>query len=198
MNLKIDKFPHLLIDPSTLECEEFISCKKYIVLDIGCGEGEFILDLATNNPRKTFIGLEIKYGRIVKCLKKTKSNGLSNIRFILGDASILVNEVLPKDSLNKVFINNPDPWPKDKHRNNRIINSLLLNSLFLSIKRKGCLYIKTDSKEYYKEIKNQLKETKFRFELDNSLFDKSLPSTKFQEFYKKNKKKIFSIKLTKR
>jgi len=198
MNLRINKYKKYLIDISLASSLSSFSRGKNISLDIGCGNGEFIAELALMNPTKYFIGLEIKYGRIIKCLKKAEINKLDNVKFILCDASLLIKEIIPPRSLNKVFINNPDPWPKDRHEKNRLIDSTFLANIYKAMKRKGLLYIKTDDTIYMKKIRRELSKTKFIINNKKSPFDKGLPSTKFQELFLSRKKKIYSLKLEKK
>ena len=198
MNLRINKYKKYLIDISLASSLSSFSRGKNISLDIGCGNGEFIAELALMHPTKHFIGLEIKYGRIIKCLKKAEINKLDNVKFILCDASLLIKEIIPPRSLNKVFINNPDPWPKDRHEKNRLIDSTFLANVHKAMKRKGLLYIKTDDTIYMKTIRRELSKTKFVINKKKSPFDKELPSTKFQELFLSRKKKIYSLKLEKK
>jgi len=197
MKLKIKEFSKYLVDFSEINFQKSLS-NKVIVLDIGCGEGEFIAELASRHPDKEFLGVEIKYGRIIKCLRKTKLNNLSNLKFALCDATIFIEKILPPNSLNKVFINNPDPWPKEKHEKNKLIRPSFLKSLYSKMKRKSALYIKTDSTDYFKKIKEDIKKTKFSIDTTKNNFDSSLTLTKFQELYKKGDRKILSVKLIKK
>ena len=66
------------------------------------------------------------------------------------------------------------------------------------IKRRGFLYIKTDDKKYMKIIKKEITKTRFATSTKKSLFDKTLPNTKFQKLFLKEKKKIYSLKLQKK
>jgi len=197
MKLKIKELSKYLVDFSEVNFQKSLS-NKVIVLDIGCGEGEFIAELASRHPDKEFLGVEIKYGRIIKCLRKTKLNDLSNLKFALCDATIFIEKILPSNSLNKVFINNPDPWPKEKHEKNKLIRPSFLRSLYSKMKRKSALYIKTDSRDYFKKIKEDIKKTKFSIDTTKNNFDSSLTLTKFQELYKKGDRKILGVKLIKK
>tara|TARA_B110000438_G_scaffold76751_1_gene76935 strand:- start:911 stop:1504 length:594 start_codon:yes stop_codon:yes gene_type:complete len=197
MKLKIKELSKYLVDFSEVNFQKSLS-NKVIVLDIGCGEGEFIAELASRHPDKEFLGVEIKYGRIIKCLRKAKLNDLSNLKFALCDATIFIEKILPSNSLNKVFINNPDPWPKEKHEKNKLIRPSFLRSLYSKMKRKSALYIKTDSRDYFKKIKEDIKKTKFSIDTTKNNFDSSLTLTKFQELYKKGDRKILGVKLIKK
>ena len=197
MKLKIKEFSNYLVDFSVVNFQKSLG-NKVIILDVGCGEGEFIVELASRHPGKEFLGVEIKYGRIIKCLRRTKLNGLSNLKFALCDATIFIEKILPSNSLNKVFINNPDPWPKEKHQKNKLIRASFLKALYSKMKRKGALYIKTDSREYFEKIKEDIKKTKFSIDRTKNNFDSSLTLTKFQELYKKENRKILGVKLIKK
>ena len=152
MKLKIKELYKYLINYTSIKFSD--SLKNYnVILDIGCGEGEFISRLAYQYPKKKFIGIEIKYGRILKCLKKARALNLSNLGFVISDATIFIDKALPDKSINKIFINNPDPWPKDKHHKNRLLNSDFIQLLHRKLKRKGNVYIKTDDINYFKYIK---------------------------------------------
>jgi tRNA (guanine-N7-)-methyltransferase len=197
MKLKIKNFTEHLIDYSSISFLESLKGKN-VILDIGCGEGEFITELASRYPKKKFIGLEIKYGRIMKCLKRAKLWNLYNLGFSICDATIFMNKIIPNESLNKVFVNNPDPWPKEKHHKNRLVNSNFLNIIYKKLKRRGNLYIKTDDKEYYRYIKSNVKNTSLIEDESLGFIDNLVPLTKFQELYIRNEKKIYSMKLLKK
>ena len=114
MNLRIKKYNKNFFDISIIDEVIKINDLENISLDIGSGEGEFISKLAKENPKDFFIGIEIKYGRILKSLKRVDNLGLKNIKFIYGDISNLLGTILISKNIKKIFINNPDPWQR-KH-----------------------------------------------------------------------------------
>ena len=155
------------------------------------------MELASRHPGKEFLGVEIKYGRIIKCLRRTKLNGLSNLKFALCDATIFIEKILPSNSLNKVFINNPDPWPKEKHQKNKLIRASFLKALYSKMKRKGSMNL-YKNRQHVEKIKEDIKKTKFSIDRTKNNFDSSLTLTKFQELYKKGDRKILGVKLIKK
>tara|TARA_B100001248_G_scaffold90706_1_gene67075 strand:+ start:22185 stop:22775 length:591 start_codon:yes stop_codon:yes gene_type:complete len=195
MNLRIKKYSRNLFDISIIDEVIKINDLENISLDIGSGEGEFISKLAKENPKDFFIGIEIKYGRILKSLKRVDNFGLKNIKFIYGDISNLLGTVLISKNIKKIFINNPDPWPKDKHIKKRIIKSDLLDKLYKLMKRKGQIIIKTDSQDYLNFIKKEISNSKFK--VWQKYKDHKLPLSKFQENYNKINKKIYAIVINK-
>ena len=195
MNLRIKKYKKNFFDISIIDEVIKINDLKNICLDIGSGEGEFITKLAEENPKDFFIGVEIKYGRILKSLKRVDNLGLKNIKFIYGDISNLLGTILISKNIKKIFINNPDPWPKDKHLKKRIIKSDLLDKLYKLLKRKGQIIIKTDSQNYLNFIKEEINNSKFKVWKKNQ--DHKLPLSKFQKNYNKINKKIYAIVINK-
>ena len=113
MNLRIKKYNKNLIDISIIdEVVKFNNLND--ISRIGSGEGEFITELAVKNPKDFFIGVKF-YSFILKSLKKVYNLGLRNIKFD-GDINHMPVPSYLKN-IRKIFINNPDPWPKDKHIN---------------------------------------------------------------------------------
>mgnify|MGYP001158527520 FL=1 len=191
MSLRIKKYNKNLIDISIIDEVVKFNNLSDISLDIGSGEGEFITELAIKNPEDFFIGVEIKYGRILKSLKKVHNLGLRNIKFIHGDINHMPGTILFSKNIRKIFINNPDPWPKDKHINKRIIKTDFLNKLYKVLKRKGKVIIKTDSQDYLNFIKEEINNSKFKIWKKNE--ELMLPLSKFQ----KNYNKIYAIVINK-
>ena len=191
MNLRIKKYNKNLIDISIIDEVVKFNNLSDISLDIGSGEGEFITELAVKNPKDFFIGVEIKYGRILKSLKKVYNLGLRNIKFIHGDINHMPGTILFSKNIKKIFINNPDPWPKDKHIDKRIIKTDFLNKLYKVLKRKGKVIIKTDSQDYLNFIKEEINNSKFKIWKKNE--ELMLPLSKFQ----KNYNKIYAIVINK-
>jgi|TARA_B100000131_G_scaffold140295_1_gene136606 tRNA (guanine-N7-)-methyltransferase len=195
MNLKIYKYKQNYLDISKTDEIIKLNSEKNIILDIGSGEGEFLTELAIKNKNELHIGIEIKYGRIIKSLKRVDKIGLKNIKFIYGDINPIVESIFYSNNIKNIYINNPDPWPKDRHIKNRIIKSNLLNKLFQILIRNGEMIIKTDSSEYLEYMKKEINESKFK--KWKSYKKNSLPLTKFQKDFKNTNKEIYALYLTK-
>ena len=73
-----------------------------------------------------------------------------------------------------------------------------MTGIYEKLKRKGSLIVKTDSNEYFREIKRTILKTNLSLDKSIDLLDSSIPLTKFQKFYKKDDKKIYSIKVLKK
>jgi len=118
-----------------------------IWLEIGFGGGEHLAHLAGLHPEIQFIGCEPFVNGIAGLLTHIEEHKLSNIRIYADDARDLIAS-LPDNSLERVFILYPDPWPKTRHNKRRLISTKLLNSLALVMKKGAELRLATDSADY--------------------------------------------------
>ena len=125
MNQKTPNNPALDISVLSLPLskEEIFGNDKNSALEIGFGEGEFIVEVAKNNPNWNYLGIEIKYFRYKKALKLVLNQNIRNIKLIHFDADLAVEQVFAANIFDRVYINFPDPWPKDRHKKHRIINN---------------------------------------------------------------------------
>jgi len=142
--------PHLLrgkkpLNPATL----FNKNTKEIWLEIGFGFGEHIYGQAEKSENKNigFIGCETHINSIVSLLGKIEKTNTKNIKIFNGDARLLL-ENLTDNSLSKVFILFPDPWPKKKHHKRRIINEEFLELLHKKMKSNSTFIFASDIDNY--------------------------------------------------
>lgn len=116
-------------------------------LEIGFGYGESLLDRARNNQNIIYIGCETYTNGVLNLLKLIELNLIKNIKIFNGDARILL-ENLPDQSLDKIFLLYPDPWPKKKQNKRRIINDDFLNLASDKLKTNGILFFVSDVIDY--------------------------------------------------
>jgi len=119
-----------------------------VELDLGCGRGGFLLDLAQAYPERLILGADIMLGRLRKVVNKAKTRGLTNIELLRVDAWALVGNILPDHCLLRVHVLCPDPWPKKRHRANRLLTSEFLGRLATKIVPGGILHLATDDEPY--------------------------------------------------
>ncbi|NIP32088.1 MAG: tRNA (guanosine(46)-N7)-methyltransferase TrmB [Candidatus Dadabacteria bacterium] len=196
------------VDP-TLDISEFIfpinsrdifKNNKDTVLEIGFGEGEFLVDLALKNDDWNFLGIEIKSHRFKKAVKHSKYNNLSNIKLLHIEAEVALKQVFDKNIFNAVYINFPDPWPKKKHVKHRIFHQDFIKNLAKVLKTGGRVNIKTDYHDYIKQINNEFSKNK-RFNniygINGYIMDTTnIVQTKFEKEFKEIGKEIFITAFT--
>ncbi|WP_424928029.1 tRNA (guanosine(46)-N7)-methyltransferase TrmB [Amaricoccus tamworthensis] len=116
-------------------------------LEIGFGGGEHLAHQASKNPDVGMIGCEPYVNGVAKLLAKIDAQGLSNVRVHPSDARDMI-ELLPQNSLDRVFVLYPDPWPKSRHAGRRFINPGNLDGLQRVMKPGTHLRLATDIPQY--------------------------------------------------
>ncbi len=135
---------------------------KKINIEIGFGNGEFLIKSAISRPNELFIGVEVYLNGIIKVLKTILNLKIKNI--ILSNVNgYYFLEAMPLKSVDKIFIINPDPWIKKRHNKRRLITYEVIKLLTNVVKSKHSIYITTDSVDYLRNIENLLSENKQSF-----------------------------------
>jgi tRNA (guanine-N7-)-methyltransferase len=119
-----------------------------ITVEIGSGNGHFLVDRAIRYPEKNFIGTEILNGRAKKFNSKIEKRSLKNIVVFKGDARRFVWEFLFEGTVSEFIILFPDPWPKKRHYKNRIIKTEFIDMMHLRLSPGGTVTVATDYPGY--------------------------------------------------
>ncbi|XBC39709.1 MAG: tRNA (guanosine(46)-N7)-methyltransferase TrmB [Buchnera aphidicola (Chaetogeoica yunlongensis)] len=128
-----------------------------LILEIGFGSGDSLIDMALKNPCINFIGIELYIHGIISCLRNIEKYNLKNIRIIFYNAMDVMLFMIPNNSLFEVQCFFPDPWPKKRHHKRRIVQNKLLKIVLKKLIFQGCLHIVTDVQDYAKSILNEIK-----------------------------------------
>lgn len=157
------------------ELQKRLSDYEIRELEIGCGNGKFIVELAMNNKDKYFVGIEYSYKAAKKAVSKAYKRNIKNLTIIFGEANNVIDEYLKeKYYFDKIYLNFPDPWPKKKHAHRRIFTRSFLDKMYTILKDDGIFYSVTDDDNYALEIMNPIyKEAEnFRNVLDSEYVHK--------------------------
>ena len=132
-----------------IECESFFETffvdKKKIILEIGFGDGENLVNAAKTNPDTFYLGADPFLNTTVKCIKKILENNLKNIIIWPDDVRKII-KFFPLKSISEIKLLFPDPWPKVKHQRRRLIQDEFINSINRILKIKGTVTVGTDHK----------------------------------------------------
>ncbi len=124
---------------------------KKVNIEIGFGNGEFLIKNAISYPKELFIGIEVYLNGIAKVLTTISKLKLKNI--ILSNLnSIYFLEAMNYKTVDKIFLINPDPWIKKKHNKRRLLSLKVIKLLAKLIKSKNQIYITTDSESYLHDM----------------------------------------------
>lgn len=135
-----------------LRWEKLFSVQQPAELEIGCGDGGFLLEWASRHPEKNFLGVERLLGRLRKLSKKGSRADLTNLRLLRIEARYLIQYLLPKNSFEAIHIYFPDPWPKDKHRRHRLIDADFPALAARILAPHGVLHLRTDDPSYFEQM----------------------------------------------
>lgn len=119
-----------------------------VVLDIGFGDGEALALMASANPQRNYLGVEVYRAGTGQLLRQIETQGLTNLKVLLGDASDLLREAIPTGALAGLQLFFPDPWPKKRHHKRRMVQPEWLAVVANRLAAGGFLHMATDWAEY--------------------------------------------------
>ncbi len=122
------------------------------MLEIGFGNGDSLVQQAKDNPQLDFIGIEVHEPGIGHCLLKAQESDVRNLKLINQDAVEVLAAAIPPESLHRINIYFPDPWPKKRHHKRRLIQPAFLAQLHSRLQHGGTLHIATDWSNYAEHI----------------------------------------------
>jgi tRNA (guanine-N7-)-methyltransferase len=122
-------------------------------VELGSGDGSFLVDCAARQPEINLIGVERLLGRLRKIDRKGRRAGLSNLRCVRMEASYFLEYLLPQHSARAIHIYFPDPWPKRKHRKHRLINEHFAGAARQALAPGGAVYLRTDDADYFAQMR---------------------------------------------
>lgn len=139
-----------------INVQEIFGNNNPLNLEIGIGNGEFIANYASLKPNENWLGVEV-FKKIFKLAEK-RANKIetNNIKIIQFDAALILR-LMEENSLENVYVNFPDPWPKKRHKRRRLLKPEFMQLIVTSLKKGGLMQIATDHEDYAFEIEENLK-----------------------------------------
>ena len=124
--------------------KEFFKNDNPIVLELGCGKGEYSVGLAERFPEKNFIGIDIKGARFWRGAKTAIETGMNNVAFVRTQIE-LIHHIFTQNEVSEIWITFPDPQIKYKRTKHRMTNAAFLDNYKKILKPNGLMHLKTDS-----------------------------------------------------
>jgi len=189
-----------VIEPIPALEQIFNEPTKPLHLDVGCGSGTFLLNLANQNKNWNYIGLEIREKLVHNAKFKLKNESIDNLFFAFGNANYLIQDCLgkfPADILFSVSFNFPDPWFKKKHHKRRIVQPQLIHTISQLMVNGGYISIKSDIEELFRYMDMTIMNSKSFINYvyqDNEMFDSHNPlnlKTNRENYVIQKKLKVF-------
>jgi tRNA (guanine-N7-)-methyltransferase len=121
-------------------------------IDLGCGDGSFLIEMAQHYPERNFLGIERLLGRVRGVCKRIQELGLTNVKVLRLESQYTLEYLLEPHSVSRLHLLCPDPWPKARHHKRRLVQQEFLAILYQVLKPGGEFLFKTDHPEYYEWV----------------------------------------------
>jgi tRNA (guanine-N7-)-methyltransferase len=141
---------------SEIALADFFPNEAPLEIDLGCGDGKFTLEMAEHYPERNFLAIERLLGRVRKVCRGAEKRSLKNVRVLRLESLYTLEWMLPVNSVDRLHLLCPDPWPKVKHHRRRLFQEPFLKAMVRVLKPGGELLFKTDHDEYFEWSEEQL------------------------------------------
>jgi tRNA (guanine-N7-)-methyltransferase len=163
-------------------------------VDLGCGDGSFLCELAQRNPDRNFLGIDKLAGRVAKSCRK--SSALENVRVLNVEISYAVRYFFSEGMVEAFYLFFPDPWPKRRHHRRRLVTTQFLDSVHHALESHGTFHIATDQLDYFQQIQ-RITTGHLGFDEVSSTDANPLPLTKFERRFREQGAPIHRLSLRK-
>lgn len=119
-----------------------------ITLELGCGKGEYTVNLALHAPNRNYIGIDIKGARLWRGCKTAEELGLKNVAFIRTRVEY-IDQLLAQDEADELWLTFPDPQPKSRRRHKRLTSPEFLSRYARVLKPGSIIHLKTDNLDMF-------------------------------------------------
>lgn len=132
-----------------LDWADVFTRSQPVEVELGSGDGSFLLQWAALHPERNFLGLERLKGRLRKLDRKGRRAGLANLCGLRLEAAYGVEYLMPPASVRAFHLYFPDPWPKRKHQRHRLVNPRFADAVARALEPGGGIYLRTDDGPYF-------------------------------------------------
>jgi tRNA (guanine-N7-)-methyltransferase len=164
-------------------------------VDLGCGDGSFICEIAQQFSNSNFLGIERLTKRVEKVRRKAEK--IENVRVLRADTLFAVRDLLPESSVGTFYLLFPDPWPKRRHQLRRVFTRDFLDAIAVALEQEGIVRVATDQLDYFHQIE-RLSCAHLQFQVVPASPDESvLPLTRFEGKFRDQGAPIYRMTLRK-
>lgn len=155
--------------------QEIFKNDNPVILELGCGKGEYTIGLSSRFPENNYIGIDIKGARMWRGAKTAHENKQQNVAFLRTRIEF-INSFFSENEVDEIWITFPDPHPGKNNSNKRLTCPFFLNTFRNFLKNKGLVHLKTDNKELFNYTKKLISGNGLEIVLaTNDLYSESLP-----------------------
>lgn len=136
--------------------EELFGRPCPVEVEIGTGNGTFLVDAALKCPGHGFLGIEVSEKFFIKALKRGARLGAANVRMVCADATYILRHYIPPASVLAFHVYFPEPWPKKRHAKRRLFQPHVVELLARGLKAGGYILLATDARPYFEAIQEMM------------------------------------------
>lgn len=177
-----------------LNLEQVFGRTAPLQVDLGCGDGSFLVDVAARKHEKNFLGIERLLGRVRSATRKAAQ--LNNVRILRAETLYAVRYLLPNQSVEVFHLLFPDPWPKRRHWQRRLVTADFLQAIRAALIENGILRIATDHSDYFEQMRCIAKKSK-EFAVIELNGGNDHPASTFEKKFKCEGASIYWLELRK-
>ncbi len=178
----------------TMTREELCRDGRPLEVDLGCGDGSFLLEMAAQFPERDFLGVERLLGRVRKVCRRITRREIDNARVLRLDSRYVVEWLLPEASVSRLHLLCPDPWPKLRHHRRRIIQQPFLEAVKRALAPGGEFLFMTDHEEYFRWAQGKVRNFGGLEPLEWEESSFFYPKTDFQMQWEAEGKSMFRLR----
>lgn len=173
--------PHDYLGPLPLEA--CFPNRAPLEVDVGCGDGTFLVRQAARHPERNFLGIERLVGRVNLVGQGVVCERLTNVRTLCLESAYAVRYLLPGESVSVFHVLFPDPWPKQRHQRRRLVNEAFVNAMIRALVPEGELRLATDDPDYHEQMLQILEIFSGQLAVRDWPDDPDYPRTRFEEHF---------------
>lgn len=147
--------------PWPTQWDEVFGRDAPLLMEVGFGNGQFLVELAQSRPEANVVGVEVSSPSLRRGKQRIERAGLKNVRLVQGTAQLVLQAHCAPSTVSEIIVNFPDPWPKSGHQRRRLINFEFLGLVATRMKPGGLLQIATDHADYAAAIAACLEQIRF-------------------------------------
>ena len=195
---RLKAFQQYIIKELPLDALTTFPSDNPLFLELGCGKGRFLSSMAKLNPERNYIGVEGNESVALRVLEKLERDEITNVLII---PQVMKDPVswFQKSSISGIYLNFPDPWPKDRHEKRRLTSPFFLKGFYQILLEKGFIELKTDNDSLFDYSVKTLPQYGFKIaeaalDMEKSCcIDNNIP-TEYENKFKEKGLKIHYLK----
>lgn len=190
-------FVIFLEESKKIDLESAFNNDNPIKAEFGTGKGRFIIEMAKRNPDVNYIGIELRDQVLLKAVKKADEEKIKNIKFLVANIEN-ITDIFEENSLDGIYLNFSDPWPKKRHFKRRLTYREFIGKYNIILKDNSWIRFKTDNISLFQFTLNELAELRLimkEISLDVHEDDRFIDNimTEYEEKFSKKGNKIMSV-----